>query len=93
MQGHNAQKVDITGLRPYVEISARCSWTASELNINATNEANRQSQSERKYREPLQWRVLEARRAAAKRLSVFISRKPRPRVSTRCGGDSFLTHR
>jgi hypothetical protein len=71
MQGHNAQKVDITGLRPYVEISARCSWTASELNINATNEANRPSQSERKYREPLQWRVLEARRAAAKRLSVF----------------------
>jgi hypothetical protein len=71
IHGRNAQKVDIIALRPYVEISARCNWTAPELNINATNEANRSSQYERKSREPSQWRVLEAWRAAAKRLSVF----------------------
>jgi hypothetical protein len=74
MRGHNAQKVDITGLRTYVEISARCSWTAHELNINETNEANRSSQPERNSREPSQWRVLDARRAAAKRLGVFVTR-------------------
>jgi len=89
--GTTHKKVDITGLRPYVEISACCGWTGSGLTINANNEANRSSQSERKSREPSQWRVLEAWRAAAKRLSVVFSRKPRPRVSTRCGGDSFFT--
>jgi len=90
MRGHNARKVDINGLRKYVEISARCGRTAPEPNINENNEANRSSQAEREFREPSQWRVLDARRAAAKRLGVFVIRKPRPRVSTRCGGDSFL---
>jgi hypothetical protein len=78
IRGHNAQKVDISGLRPYVEISACCGWTGSGLTINANNEANRSSQSESKSREPSQWRVLEAWRAAAKRLSVVFSRKTSP---------------
>jgi hypothetical protein len=72
MRGHNAQKVDFNGSRQYVEMSARSSWTAPELNINAKNEANRSFEPERKSREPSQWRVLDARRAAAKRLSVFV---------------------
>jgi hypothetical protein len=82
MRGHNARIVDITDVRPYVEMSARCGWTAPELNINSNNEANRSSQSERNSREPSQWRVLDARRAAAKGLSVFVISKLRPRVST-----------
>jgi hypothetical protein len=72
MRGHNARIVDITDVRPYVEMSARCGWTAPELNINSNNEANRSSQSERNSREPSQWRVLDARRAAAKGL-VYLS--------------------
>jgi hypothetical protein len=43
------------------------SWTE----LKADNEANRSSQSQRSFREPSQWRVLDARRAAAKRLGVF----------------------
>jgi hypothetical protein len=54
MRGHNGRKVDITGLRKYVETSARCGWTAPELNIKENNEANRSSQSERNSREPSQ---------------------------------------
>lgn len=71
MRGHNAQKVDFARVRKYVETSARCSWMAPELNINANNEANRSFQPKRNSREPSQWRVLDARRAAAKRLSVL----------------------